>query len=61
MLAEQHSVAAFICLQGFTIVKTSHMSPTAYGILFSIVAGMMVYIALRELLPTALQHDPKDK
>jgi zinc transporter ZupT len=28
--------------------------------MFSFVAGMMVYISIRELLPTALRYDPKD-
>jgi ZIP family zinc transporter len=37
------------------------MSARAYGTLFGIVGGMMVYISLRELVPTALKYDPKDK
>lgn len=28
--------------------------------LFAFVAGMMIYISLRELLPTALRYDPQD-
>lgn len=32
-----------------------------YGILFGIVSGMMVYISLKELLPTAHRYDPEDK
>ena len=28
------------------------MSDTAYGALFGVVGGMMVYISLKELLPT---------
>eukprot|EP00045_Choanoeca_perplexa_P004651 m.39624 g.39624 ORF g.39624 m.39624 type:complete len:419 (-) comp12686_c0_seq3:148-1404(-) len=33
----------------------------AYGVLFGLVAGMMVYISFRELLPTAHSYDPDDK
>jgi ZIP family zinc transporter len=29
-------------------------------VLFGYVAGMMIYISLRELLPTALRYDPAD-
>lgn len=36
-------------------------TPVAYAILFGIVAGMMVYISLKELLPTAHRYDPEDK
>lgn len=32
-----------------------------YGILFGVVAGMMVYISLKELLPTAHRYDPDDQ
>lgn len=31
-----------------------------YGVLFGLVAGMMVYISLHELLPTAIRYDPQD-
>ena len=31
--------------------------PLAYGIAFGIIAGMMVYISLKELLPTAHKFD----
>lgn len=33
----------------------------AYAALFGIVAGMMVIISIRELLPTAFRYDPDDK
>lgn len=33
----------------------------AYGILFGLVAGMMVAICMYELLPTARKYDPDDK
>lgn len=37
------------------------ISPLAYGIMFGIVAGMMVYIALAQLLPAAHNYDKDDK
>ncbi|GMH34955.1 hypothetical protein BSKO_02816 [Bryopsis sp. KO-2023] len=37
------------------------MGEVAYAVLFAIVAGMMVYIAVSELIPTALRFDPVDK
>ena len=37
------------------------MSDLAYGVLFGIVGGMMVYISLKELIPMALKYDPKDR
>lgn len=32
----------------------------AFALVFAIVAGMMVYIAIKELLPMALRYDPTD-
>lgn len=32
----------------------------SFAIVFAIVAGMMVYIAIKELIPMALRYDPKD-
>lgn len=32
-----------------------------YGLLFGVVSGMMVYISMREMLPTAMRYDPKNK
>eukprot|EP01023_Acetabularia_acetabulum_P063725 TRINITY_DN8046_c0_g1_i2.p2 TRINITY_DN8046_c0_g1~~TRINITY_DN8046_c0_g1_i2.p2 ORF type:complete len:311 (-),score=50.72 TRINITY_DN8046_c0_g1_i2:508-1440(-) len=45
---------AYLALYG------DNMSHLAYGILFSMVAGMMVYISIHELIPTALKYDPSD-
>jgi len=42
------------------IVLRSVFTPIAYGVLFGLVAGMMVYISLKELLPTAHRYDPED-
>lgn len=36
-------------------------SPLVFAITYGFVAGMMVYIAIRELLPTALRYDPEDR
>jgi hypothetical protein len=33
----------------------------SYALIFSMVAGMMVYISVRELLPTALRYDVQDR
>lgn len=37
------------------------ISPLAYGIMFGIVAGMMVYIVVAQLLPAAHRYDPNDQ
>lgn len=42
-------------------VLTEHMGPTAFGIVFGLVGGMMTYICLHELIPTAHRYDPEDK
>ena len=46
---------------GYLVLYGNAMSDTAYGALFGVVGGMMVYISLKELLPTALKYDPHDK
>jgi zinc transporter ZupT len=45
-------------LLGYIILAGSDMHPMAYGIVFAIVGGMMVYISFQELIPTALRYDP---
>ena len=47
-------------LVGYLILYGNGMSDRAYGALFAVVGGMMVYISLKELLPTALKYDPHD-
>jgi ZIP family zinc transporter len=44
-------------LIGYFILAGSDMHPLAYGIVFAVVAGMMVYISFQELIPTALRYD----
>mmetsp|Transcript_25152 Transcript_25152/g.40339 ORF Transcript_25152/g.40339 Transcript_25152/m.40339 type:complete len:354 (+) Transcript_25152:115-1176(+) len=48
-------------LFGYLILYGNAMSDSAYGTLFGVVGGMMVYISLKELLPTALKYDPRDQ
>jgi zinc transporter, ZIP family len=36
-------------------------SDLAFGLVFALVGGMMVYISIKELIPTALKYDPKDR
>ncbi|CAN8070404.1 unnamed protein product [Agarophyton chilense] len=43
------------------VVLRKVITPLVYGILFGIVAGMMIYISIKELLPTAHRYDPDDK
>lgn len=38
----------------------SNMGEIAYAVLFAVVAGMMVYISMTQLIPTALRFDPED-
>ena len=42
------------------IVLANTMSDAVYGIMFGLVAGMMVMISMKELLPTAYRYDPED-
>ena len=45
---------------GYAVVSGHTVSDTVYAVLFGIVAGMMVIISARELLPTAHRYDPED-
>ena len=49
----------FAALLGWAVLANS-VSQEMYGILFGLVAGMMVIISVRELLPTAHRYDPDD-
>lgn len=40
-------------------VEGDVFSHTAYGVMFGMVSGMMVFISMAELLPTAQKYDPK--
>ena len=47
-------------LLGWLLLK-DHFNELLYGIVFGMVAGMMVMICLNELIPTAHRYDPQDK
>lgn len=42
------------------LVLANSFSMAIYGLMFGLVAGMMVMISLKELLPTAYRYDPGD-
>jgi len=42
------------------VVLANVISDDVYAILFGLVSGMMTYISMKELIPTALRYDPKD-
>jgi ZIP family zinc transporter len=46
-------------LLGWAVLADS-FSDVMYAVLFALVAGMMVIISARELLPTAHRYDPED-
>jgi zinc transporter, ZIP family len=46
-------------LLGYAVLASS-FNDTVYGVLFGLVAGMMVIICVKELLPTARRYDPDD-
>mmetsp|Transcript_14021 Transcript_14021/g.19917 ORF Transcript_14021/g.19917 Transcript_14021/m.19917 type:complete len:403 (+) Transcript_14021:166-1374(+) len=46
-------------LLGWAVLANA-MSQTAFATLFGLVAGMMVMISFKELLPTAHRYDPED-
>ncbi|KXZ51242.1 hypothetical protein GPECTOR_13g729 [Gonium pectorale] len=48
-------------LIGLAVVCGGQMTDTVFGILFGLVAGIMVYISLKELLPSARTFDPRDR
>ena len=48
-------------LFGYLVLYGNALSDLAYGVLFAIVGGMMVYISLKELIPMALKYDPQDR
>lgn len=54
---EYHVFIASLELKAFMTV----LGDVAYGVLFGLVAGMMITIVMKELLPTAHRYDPNDK
>lgn len=47
-------------LIGWLALGKSEFSGNAYGVIFGIVAGIMVFIAVDGLIPSALRYDPKN-
>ena len=47
-------------LLGWALLK-DHFDNLLYGIVFGLVAGMMIMICLNELIPTAHRYDPRDR
>jgi ZIP family zinc transporter len=43
------------------LILAKFFSEAIYGVMYGAVAGMMVMISLKELLPTAYRYDPHDK
>eukprot|EP00592_Proboscia_alata_P006354 CAMPEP_0194352520 /NCGR_PEP_ID=MMETSP0174-20130528/938_1 /TAXON_ID=216777 /ORGANISM="Proboscia alata, Strain PI-D3" /LENGTH=366 /DNA_ID=CAMNT_0039120629 /DNA_START=88 /DNA_END=1188 /DNA_ORIENTATION=+ len=46
-------------LLGWAILA-NHFTDDVYAVMFGVVAGMMVVISLKELIPTAHRYDPQD-
>merc|ERR1719174_1248456 len=49
-----------VALLGWALLK-DHFDNLLYGIVFGLVAGMMIMICLNELIPTAHRYDPRDR
>ncbi|KAJ1459332.1 Zinc/iron permease [Pelagophyceae sp. CCMP2097] len=45
---------------GWVLLK-NHFNETVYGVIFGMVAGMMIMICMHELIPTAHRYDPMDQ
>jgi ZIP family zinc transporter len=43
------------------LVLANTMSKDTYAFIFGMVGGMMVFISVRELIPTAHRYDPQDR
>ncbi|KXZ51244.1 hypothetical protein GPECTOR_13g731 [Gonium pectorale] len=48
-------------LVGLAVVCGGSLTNTVFGIMFGLVAGIMVYISLKELLPSSRSFDPHDR
>ena len=53
----------FGALIGYAALSSSggDMPALAYGLMFSLVSGIMTYISLCELLPAAVRNDPENR
>ena len=45
----------------YLVLDNSNASDHLYGSLFGVVGGIMIYISIKELLPTAFRYDPHDR
>jgi ZIP family zinc transporter len=48
-------------LIGWAIISAAGESQLAYGLIFGVVAGMMIFICIKELLPAAFHYDQADR
>lgn len=48
-------------LLGLAVQSSGHLSPVAMGVVMAVVAGIMIGVSLRELIPQALSYDPDNK
>ena len=48
-------------LLGLLALQVGVPTDAEYGVVYSLVAGMMTYISLGELLPSARRYDPDDR
>lgn len=46
---------------GYILIANNDMNDRVYGILFGLVAGIMVYVSCKEMLPAAHKYDEQDK
>ncbi len=46
-----------VCCGARYVVLRGEITNVSYGVMFGLVAGMMVYISLAELLPSAYRYD----
>ncbi len=47
-------------LIGYGLLR-AYLTHAAFGIVFGMVSGMMVFICFQELIPTAHKYDPSDR
>ncbi len=48
-------------LVGLAVACGGSLTDEVFGILFGLVAGIMVYVSVKELTPTARMYDPEDR
>lgn len=59
--ASMSGLAEFMgAVLGYAIIR-EHLTEYVFGIVLSIVGGMMVCVSVRELLPVARRYDPEDR